>query len=412
MTEYAASYEVRALRRVLEQCDYLASRGPDGLKPLRALVKLTESNDGGMGHPVVPLPASWSRGVPLHGAVMNGHLSSLKFLVEELKVRVDWQDVKTGNTAVHEAIIWGRLPEVAYLLARGASHETQNGEGWAPAPMARRRQNLLESGTDEERAYYVRGGVPLQALVDEGLRLCAVLDGVVACGSFEAWAVQHLALPLVADAAPWLVARERRLEFCVLRVQAAKLDELKVVVHQLPKPPSKAVLKKRTADAEALAAAKAAAHVTNGDFVLQEALEKQDLGAENVLRAVRWLNCQSIQDTRALKREEVAAVDGLASAERRKLWLFVAGEQEKMATVVLTARKRAAADVLRDAKVEAPKNPLDDAAAGFAALALTGDLPDPIFRNIAYFAWKAAEPPPLGPQCDGALLEAVQSMRI
>ena len=62
--------------------------------------------------------------------------------------------------------------------------------------MARRRQHLLESGTPQERAFYARNGVPLEALVAEGLVLVRMLDGVEAHGgSFEKWALANAHRP-------------------------------------------------------------------------------------------------------------------------------------------------------------------------------------------------------------------------
>ena len=72
----ALPYERRVLRHMLESCDWLASRGLGGLKKLRELAAQREANDGGMGHPLVTLPKGWARGVPLHGAAMNGHVAT------------------------------------------------------------------------------------------------------------------------------------------------------------------------------------------------------------------------------------------------------------------------------------------------------------------------------------------------
>ena len=164
MTTKALSYEQRVLRRQLENADWLGSRGKEGLVKLRALVSETVANDGGMGHRMIELPREWWRGIPLHGATMNNHVdTSLRYLVEELRIPVDGRC--NGNTAAQTAVIWGHTYAVAYLLARGARHDAANKEGMDLGAMARRRQALLVGGTQAERAFYARNGVPLEDLV-------------------------------------------------------------------------------------------------------------------------------------------------------------------------------------------------------------------------------------------------------
>ena len=127
---------------------------------------------------------------------MNNHVATtLPFLVEDLGVGLESPEKKAGNRPAHTAVIWGHNDVVAYLLARGARHDAENLEGMTLAPMARRRQALLVGGTQAERAYYARNGVPLDYLVDEGARLVRMLDGVEHAGSWDAWASGGVARP-------------------------------------------------------------------------------------------------------------------------------------------------------------------------------------------------------------------------
>ena len=413
MTTNALSYEERVLRRQLENADWLGSRGLDGLDKLKALVLQEEANDGGMGHPNVALPPEWWRGIPLHGAVMNNHVTTtLPFLVEDLGIGLESPEHKAGNRPAHVAVIWGHNDAVAYLLARGARHDAPNNDGVALAAMARRRQALLVSGTQAERAYYARNGVPLDFLVMEGERLVRLLDGVERCGSFHAWAAGGVERPLVAKAAPWLLAAKRRTDLFVVREcavrQGLKSFEATRTAKE-KKGPSKAQLKKRLLAAEAEARRDAAARVAADDAPLPEALAAAGLGEDQFATALRWLDASTLAEARTLDRSEVARVDGLDSKERRELWLFVAA-QIKAATDAQDAaveKVRALADRARKA-AEPPK--LLDTKAG---IAFRLDLPVGCFAAVARYAYNARpRPPPALPVADARVLAAVKAMKI
>ncbi|KAH8060236.1 hypothetical protein JL722_5202 [Aureococcus anophagefferens] len=362
MTTNTLTYDERVLRRQLENADWLGSRGLDGLDKLRALVKLTEANDGGMGHPLVALPREWYRAIPLHGAVMNNHVATtLPFLVEDLGVGLESPEKKAGNRPAHTAVIWGHNDVVAYLLARGARHDAENSEGMTLAPMARRRQALLVGGTQAERAYYARNGRRLDLFL---VRACAVAMGVK---SFE--------------------AKEQKKK----------------------KGPSKATLKKRAAEEEKAAVEAAEAAVESSDPPLQAALDAAGLGEEQFSRALRWLGATTIAEARDLDRGDVGRVDGLESKERRSLWLFVADRLKQLTDArdgaVAAAREKAARAL---AAAEPPKL-LDNKAGIMFRL----ECPVGCFALVAKFAYNARpRPPPPRPITDERLLAAVAGMKI
>ncbi|KAH8068308.1 hypothetical protein JL721_6884 [Aureococcus anophagefferens] len=293
MTTNTLTYDERVLRRQLENADWLGSRGLDGLDKLRALVQLTEANDGGMGHPLVALPRRWYRAIPLHGAVMNNHVATtLPFLVEDLGVGLESPEKKAGNRPAHTAVIWGHN-DVA----------------------------LLVGGTQAERAYYARNGVPLDYLVD-GARLVRMLDGVENAGSWDAWASGGVARPLVARAAPWLLAAQRRLDLFLVRACAVAMGvkSFEAKEQKKKKGPSKATLKKRAAEEEKAAVEAAEAAVESSDPPLQAALDAAGLGEEQFSRALRWLGATTIAEARDLDRGDVGrAARALAAAEPPKL---------------------------------------------------------------------------------------------
>ena len=412
MTTNTLTYDERVLRRQLENADWLGSRGLDGLDKLRALVQLTEANDGGMGHPLVALPRGWYRAIPLHGAVMNNHVATtLPFLVEDLGVGLESPEKKAGNRPAHTAVIWGHNDVVAYLLARGARHDAENSEGMTLAPMARRRQALLVGGTQAERAYYARNGVPLDYLVDEGARLVRMLDGVERAGSWDAWASGGVARPLVARAAPWLLAAQRRLDLFLVRACAVAMGvkSFEAKEQKKKKGPSKATLKKRAAEEEKAAIAAAEAAVASSDPPLQAALDAAGLGEEQFSRALRWLGATTIAEARDLDRGDVGKVDGLESKERRSLWLFVADRLKQLTDArdgaIAAAREKAARAL---AAAEPPKL-LDNKAGIMFRL----ECPVGCFALVAKFAYNARpRPPPPRPITDERLLAAVAGMKI
>ncbi|KAH8065974.1 hypothetical protein JL722_366 [Aureococcus anophagefferens] len=65
-------------------------------------------------------------------------------------------------------------------------------------------------------------------------------------------------------------------------------------------------------------------------------------------RALRWLDCATLEDVRALERDDVSRVEGPSSSERRELWLFCCAARKRRDDAVAEARAAAAADVERD----------------------------------------------------------------
>ena len=101
------------------------------------MARETKWHDGDARHERVALPENWSRAIPLHGAVMNGHYqSTLPYLVETLGAPVGGVCPRDGNTPCHTAVVWGHLHVVAYLLARGARHDAKNDHGFDLAALA------------------------------------------------------------------------------------------------------------------------------------------------------------------------------------------------------------------------------------------------------------------------------------
>lgn len=411
--EFAASeYAVAVYRKQLSGADYLASRGVDGLDALRALVAQTEARDcaesSGVAYgvtvdddkePAAPLPKDWHRAVPLAGACMNGQLASLHFLVDEARVAMDAIDAVTGDTALHVAVVWGRIECVAWMLARGARADVADKDGLDVAAAARRRQRLLERG-DEAFAEKLRArGMDIDALRVEGVALVKMLDAVKALGGWKNFADANSSRPRVARAAPWVKAARDRNMFAVSRALATRPGQ-PVPAPAPPKEPKRLSKAKRAA-AEDAAAKDAAEALKAGDPGLGDALVAAGLVSEApgekgkphepMLRALRWLDCKTVDDARDLGRDDVAKVDGPTPAERRRLWLFIADEIKKRDVAVAAARGGVEAKLRREADAARRANrPVDPRAA------IAWRVPGGVFQIMARFLYHAL-PPPLPP---------------
>ena len=119
---------------------------------------------------------------------MNAHVdSTLKYLVEELKVPVDAKDPESGDAAIHMAVTWGRPEVVSYLLEHGASIKLKDGDGLTPLAAAKRRQRLLEQGDPAYVARCAEKGMDIESLRVGGQALVELLENVEKAGSWAAY---------------------------------------------------------------------------------------------------------------------------------------------------------------------------------------------------------------------------------
>ena len=168
-----------ALDKALKSADYLASRGADGIAALKDLCK--QKKVGG-----TTLPKGWQQKIPLQGACMNSHMNtSLKFLVEEIKVDLDAPEPLSGDPPIHTAVAWAAPEVVAYLLAKGANANTLDAErihpstsGQAP-PGPPRVSDAKYVNRCRSRAWTSR------ALREGGKALVALLQGVADENGYE-----------------------------------------------------------------------------------------------------------------------------------------------------------------------------------------------------------------------------------
>ena len=123
-----------ALDKALKSADYLASRGADGIAALKDLCK--QKKVGG-----TTLPKGWQQKIPLQGACMNSHMNtSLKFLVEEIKVDLDAPEPLSGDLPIHTAVAWGRPGGRGLSTGQGRECQRLRCRRIDPLQAAKRRQ--------------------------------------------------------------------------------------------------------------------------------------------------------------------------------------------------------------------------------------------------------------------------------
>lgn len=110
----------------------------------------------------------------LHQACQNGHLATVKVLVEECGANVNSKTTPKNKTALHKAAKQGYVDIVEYLLTKGALVNEVNAKG----------QTVLD--IVEKRLAKIQDGTLLKALLDGTKRGLDVYEASLRDGSYEA----------------------------------------------------------------------------------------------------------------------------------------------------------------------------------------------------------------------------------
>lgn len=191
---------------LLDLCNLYASRGSDGLALLRRTIERAQGAD-------------WTRKIVLKGSVMNGHVESLRYLVDEVGVETV-NALLRGDAPLHTAVTWGRLDCAGFLLSRGADYLLSNKDGDTPLQKAHIRQERLlasKAAAPEFSDRYAIGQDKISTMCDEGLELIELFEAVLAAGSWTKWARKHRGHALVKRFSPAISAGEPLLQMAVLR---------------------------------------------------------------------------------------------------------------------------------------------------------------------------------------------------
>lgn len=262
---------------------------------------------------------------------MGGHVTTLRYLVEE--ARVQSINVATnGEPPLHMAVIWGRAECAAYLLANGALLSVLNDRGQTALEKARVRQARLLAKEAEDLQLVSDnisiGRDKIHRMCVEGLALVNFLEGVEAAGSYHTWVRQNRHHPYVARFTPTALNVEPRLQLAVLR---ALVLAYRAVLRPL-------------ADQSAVANSANKSKMV-GSTLLEDAMEAAGIGklVERLQMLGPFRTVGELCSAR-LGRQRLNQVE-CTEPERRRLWRFLVelGQQlEHQASVEARRGKRAA----------------------------------------------------------------------
>lgn len=297
--------------KVLKRCDYFASRGPSGMSELVNLCKSFRKTKKG------PFP-EWVRRIPLHGAMMNGHVKTTGlWLVNSLRVHLETTDER-GNTALHHAIIWGRVRSIHFLLARGADVRAASGSGESVVEHAEGRQRRLE--TNENKSVSAN---EKERLLEEGKEMIELLRGVVRAGSYAGWARTRTANPNVALFMPHLILAEHRMKMGVLRA---------LTMNARARLRTKEEMEAR-ALAEKMEKLRLQREKEMSHPMLRVSIDRAlaDAGLDaKWSRDLKMLGATEMIHLRNVEQSDIGQLGDLNSAEKRALWLWVKDKKENV----------------------------------------------------------------------------------
>lgn len=264
--------------------------------------------------------APWVRQIPLGDAVKGDSFLCLKYLVDHVEVETLNGD-NTGYTPLQLAVIWGKTETMAYLLSKGA--EAFLDEEKSVVNTARLRQQRLNdalenSGDGTEFEGFTITTSRIKPLIQEGLEMLEILEGMEAAGSYVAWAEKNMGHPLVRRFSGNLNCSEPRYQFAVLR---ALLTGDRASLRSAPE---------RTA-LEAELAASAAAKAKE-EQPLQEALVDEGFKADSAKELRDLFRAPTLKSLRSheLTEEEVekklepsVRMRRMTEGEKRKFIRFV-----------------------------------------------------------------------------------------
>mmetsp|Transcript_80313 Transcript_80313/g.239181 ORF Transcript_80313/g.239181 Transcript_80313/m.239181 type:complete len:396 (-) Transcript_80313:162-1349(-) len=339
-----AELDARALNHI-RTCRTCFGQGAKGVHLLRREV---ESAPG----------APWVRRIPLGDAVKADALSCLRYLVDEVQVET-LNSRGEGYSPLQLSVIWGKLDIMVYLLARGADPMLE-GE-YSVVDMARLRQERLRealerSGDGAEFEGFTITRSRLEPLIEEGLSIVKVLEGIESHGSYLAWAEKNPSHPLVKRFSKEISAAEPRYELTLLRSlvllgRASLLPQAKraeIAAEEAAQVAARAKEEQSLWDA-----------LVEAGFSTETAKEIRDVFRTPTVKALRA--AQLTPDDIEAKLEPSVRQKRIAEGSRRKFARYVRELEESIAMAKAVATSKAAAK-------SAPKSKAKPAPAAKAAL--------------------------------------------
>ena len=310
------------LQKCLDRVDYLGSRGLSGLGALKNYIQRHKRKAAKATNPTEEL--AWFKMAPLHGAVMNGHVSTtLSWIYEEMSCSLDTVN-KEGNTALHHAVIWGRNACVVWLLDRGCDGTVRNNVEQTALQMAIARQaKLNDPNLQSDRV----GILDRDKLLREGLDLVNILQGVHdSQHNYKHWAKHNPHHALVVEYSPWSMFMDNRVQLTLLRNLTINGRATQLTREELME--RRAIELNRVEQEQYDSEQKINSNKPKVVYPdLKEAMVK-DLGSLDLWIGLSAMGCKQYTDLRTIEREMVGRCENLDARERRQLWLWIKEQKE------------------------------------------------------------------------------------
>jgi len=327
----------------LRQCRTFSALGSRGLQELRKLVNAARG-------------AEWVYHITLNDAVMSDSMSTLKYLVEDVKVKT--LDIKStahgiaenGYCPIQVAVIFGKVEAMVYLLSRGADPMLHKES--SVVIMGHRRQRRLKEafetagdGAEFEGVSITKSQI--EPLLEGGSVMLEVLDGVEAYGCYRDWAKNHPFHRLARRFSADLPSAEPRYQLALLRALV-----LGGRASLLPAAERSALAAREAAQAKAEA---------KEEQPLLDALTDAGFSAEAARSIEDNLRLRTVKNLRAAKLspdDVESRLEGLvrnrkiAEGERRRFARFVRELEEPAAGPATSAASKAGAKSTAKAKAK------------------------------------------------------------
>jgi len=289
-------------RRNQAKCRKCFTHGSRGFMEMKRLISRTPD-------------APWVANMPLQDAVKAPSLRCLQYLVDEVKVKTLNLRVQT-YTPLQLSVVWGRVEVMAFLLARGADVMLDTPE--SVVDKARLRQQRLReaharSGDGAEFEGFTVTRSQIEPMLEEGIVMLEVLQGVEKYGSYAAWAEHNPSHRLVKIFSPDTSCAEPRYQLVVLRA-LTRADKASL----LPEAERKALL------AEAAAHA---AEVAKDEMELIDALREADFSEQTAKELRDTFRKPTVKALRAMKLTSAEIEAGLEPIVRNRR--ITEGEQRQ-----------------------------------------------------------------------------------
>ena len=316
------------IQQYLDRVDYLGSRGLSGLGALKKYIyrhkrRAAKAKDS-------TKEIEWFKLAPLHGACMNGHVSTtLPFIYETMNASLNTFN-KEGNTPLHQSVIWGRNACVVWLLEKGCDYTLLNKAGDNALEMAIKRLDKLNDPALQSKRL---SQLDRDKLIREATDLINILTGVSEAPNYKYWAKHNPRHELVIEYSPWSMCMDNRVQLTLLRhlVVSNRATQLTKDELLLKRNLEKQIIENKRLEQEKLKLANLPKTIIPN---LEEQMTK-DLGNLDLLIALKAMSVKTYVDLINIDRDMIGRCENLDARERRTLWLWVKEQKNGVLSTVI-----------------------------------------------------------------------------